>query len=365
MSISPTRYITNAYLAAGLNPTDIELLLAIEKGDEQGVATALTAGANPNAKTGNAVTPTPLHTLLLCQSLSPIWESDFPKYIKIMKLLIEYGADPTVENNCGIKPFDDWTEDLACPLFPFLVIESGDYELLKSILNKGVDPNSQDERYGQSLLHWAIYFLRSSNNTKAAQTDNNENSSNEAHLMLCTLLGSDMSWSDQIDINIQDRFGDTPLHWAVMENFGDSPAISHIDPRIVNVLLCCNANPMIANKQGNTPLDILRMAYHRDSVSDKEKEKIKETFDLLFSYLPGKESEAFVSAWDHERSSPENNSALGALPIELTRKITKFINLLPPTPLPPPIEIPPGEVKGWLETHSGQEPSATPPPSSE
>ena len=67
----------------------------------------------------------------------------------------------------------------------------GHTEEVVRLLGEGVDPNWQNEEFGWTALHWACYYNR--------------------HQILTILVNSNAN------INIKDRYKDTPLHIACME----------------------------------------------------------------------------------------------------------------------------------------------------
>jgi len=91
-------------------------------------------------------------------------------------------------------------------------------ERVKELLEKGADPNTQDEK-GRTPLYWAA---------------------SEGHVDVVRLL-----LERGVDPNTQDEFGDTPLHEAAYKGRVD----------VVELLLVRGADPNVKDGDGKTPLD--------------------------------------------------------------------------------------------------------------
>ena len=156
-------------------------------------------GANPNLKDANGQTP--LHLAIADDK------------IEIVKLLLEYLVDYNSKDNSGNIPLT-------------LAIKKNRIEIVELLLQYGVDPNLKDDE-GKFPLYLAIM-------------DNN--------LEMVELL---LKYG--ANPNLKDSLGDTFLHKAVQEN----------DLRIVQLLINYGADPNLKNIFGITPLGLASKKGHK------------------------------------------------------------------------------------------------------
>ena len=166
-----------------------------------------------------------------------------------------------------------------------LAIKTKQIDIITYLLDKGLDPNIQDDR-GNTPLHIAtreesLEFISILINN-GADPDIKDNQGNSP-LHEATLQGNTSSISflinNRADPNIQDIQGSTPLHIAafnkddtsisalldnkadpnIQDNQGCSPlhiAAFNQDTQSISALINKNANPNIQDNQGNFPLNI-------------------------------------------------------------------------------------------------------------
>ncbi|KAJ5114892.1 hypothetical protein NUU61_000651 [Penicillium alfredii] len=136
---------------------------------------------------------------------------------------IEAGAD--VQATTDIDPRIKGSTSLM------LAAVHGQHSVLTLLLSHDdINPNSRDRKYIRPPLGWAI---------KEGHRD-----------IVETLLGD-----DRVDVNLQDKSGDTPLMIAVIHR-----------PALLTLLLCSQrADPRIGNRQGNTPLSRISRQHEEDA----------------------------------------------------------------------------------------------------
>lgn len=126
------------------------LLLSVGKGHDDVVKLLLEAGADAN-KAGAYGGETPLIKLLLNETheaicdLSPFCRpKNCPELVKVTKLLLNAGADPSLANDDGVAP---------------LLLASGEGNILvvQALLNAGAEPDRVNNMGETSLLHAAKY----------------------------------------------------------------------------------------------------------------------------------------------------------------------------------------------------------------
>ncbi|WP_257283508.1 ankyrin repeat domain-containing protein [Endozoicomonas sp. SESOKO1] len=179
-----------------------KLAAATRRGDEKAVNKLLNLleerGINPN----------------LCdqQGYHPLYWINY-QYSNLLKTLLNRGIDP------NITTIDPSTHEQYIPLL--MAAKNSNYRICKALLDHGADPQAHDHNHW-TALHWATW-----------QVDQ------QSVMLLKCLL------DHGVDINACNSMGRTPLCNAVISNV--LPA--------VNILLDEGANPNIPDNDGRTPLD--------------------------------------------------------------------------------------------------------------
>lgn len=153
--------------------------------------------------------------------------------IKIIKYLIELGADLDISNNRGLNVLHFASQGNQ----PASLI----YFKEKYKLNL----DSFDD-FGARPLHWACY-----------------SSAFEAAEFL-------MSWD--VDVNIRDNEGNTPLHLCVINN----------NKKLVKLLQQHRVDPMIKNKKGESAIDLARLKHKEGILNILEYKRRFELFEVKF-----------------------------------------------------------------------------------
>ena len=176
------------------------LFRAVIKGDVEQVKALLENGANPNAKMQDGI----------YKGSVPLHWATAKGYIKIVWLLISYGADIKAQDKYGRDSF-------------YIAVEEGHIEIVKFYLLKGVNVNEQSG-FGFTPLHEAV-------------------SNGYASIVKLLLING-----ANVNARIQnDGFsGWTPLHLAAYHNY----------PEIVKILLSYGADVNAKNKMGKTALQL-------------------------------------------------------------------------------------------------------------
>ena len=193
------------------NDGDTPLHWAVRAGEEEILQTLLDGDANPNIRNGEGLTP-----LYLARHK-----------IGITLTLLKANADP------NLTPEDNVS------LVHWAVRESQGGDLITLLVRGGgADPNTVDEVYGATPLHWAV-----------ARGEPDQ---------------IDALISSGAHVNGKDVHGATPLHWAARQmhremrlNAGNSTKywnVKSASEAIVVMMLAAKADPNSKDEDGNTPL---------------------------------------------------------------------------------------------------------------
>lgn len=134
--------------------------------------------------------------------------------------------------------------------FLFVAVKERKYELMKSLLSQGIDPNYEDE-YGQTALIFSIIAADDEGVKILLDAGANPNSK-DTHGSPVLSLAVDEGYIEIVKaflsagakINNKDNDGSTPLMEAAEKN--------HLD--IVNILLAAGADPDMENNDGTNAL---------------------------------------------------------------------------------------------------------------
>lgn len=222
------------------------LLQASSWNDIGAVKQLLNRGADINSQ--DSLGRTPLHYATLNNSL------------ELMNFLLTNGINPNIKDYLGKTPL-------------FYAIEHRGTKQLDLLLKYGADPNITDNN-GRSVLHYAILWGHSSYQDEQKQLKLFEGEFYYDHIIWLLEVSN-------LNLNIQDKEGKTPLHYAVKlgwafpfyellihgadpnvrDNVGKTPlhyAVEIGSGDFVIELLKNGADPTIKDLNGETPLDITR-----------------------------------------------------------------------------------------------------------
>lgn len=185
---------------------DTPLHHASSLGKEEVVKLLLERGADVNAVTSDYTghRKTPLH--------EAITGSRIDRYLRIVKMLLDYGANTEIEDR-----------DNGTPLY--IAAGSGQVEAIKLLLEAKANVNARNKR-GETPLHVVV-------------NDGLESASEEG----CE--AAELLLKHGADVNAKDRNGNTPLHRAALQR----------GERIVKLLLEYSANINETNNYGATALE--------------------------------------------------------------------------------------------------------------
>ena len=272
---------------------------AVRAGEEKILQTLLDGDANPNIQNGAGLTP--LYLLYLNIPFMPEAD-DLHEIARMTRMLLKANADPnlTPEDNISLV---HWA----------IVGTQGDDLLRLLVIEGGADPNSIDEVYGATPLHWAVARGRLLQLAALLQLGANVDGINvrgatplhwavrqeRRQLRLPTEGGGSKYWNVEsaseafvkmlldakADPNPRDESGNTPLHWAVLggrlaanQVFVVSRPITdqraereqaeiELDIQKMKSLIEAEAKPNLQNGVGDTPLHV---AVKRGSITKVE-----------------------------------------------------------------------------------------------
>jgi ankyrin repeat protein len=219
----------------GLTP----LHVAAKNGYANIVELLIEKGANVNAEASDGLELYELHNEYRRPGSRPLHLA--VSYIDVIKLLVSNGADINAKDEGGQTPLQKAVFHGDKNVVDFLIAQGaeigihlaayiGNYAKVKSLIEKGADPNSRNND-GDSVLDLAV---------------------SGGHKEIAKLL-----IDSGANLNAKNRMGQTPLHIAARTGYKD----------IAELLIDKGANVNISNNEGRTPL--LEAAYsgHKDLVA--------------------------------------------------------------------------------------------------
>ncbi len=193
---------------------------ACENGEYEKVRNYLNQNANPNHAFHNM---TPM-----------IWAAHHGN-VRMVKLLLQFNADPNVINANGLSPLHK-------------AIDCGHYEVAELLLDHKADPNIGGTLFSTLTFpneNYRSIFYRLIENG----ADVNSSQNNSSMPLLYSALGDEQLrstlLSNQYDVNQVDRGGSTSLHWACMSESVDA----------IRWLLEQGADVNLRNDSNLAPLD--------------------------------------------------------------------------------------------------------------
>jgi ankyrin repeat protein len=256
----------NAKVNAKNSAGDTPLILAAEEGHEAVVELLLRNNANVNVNGDDG---------------SPLEVAAANGYVDIVKLLLSKNADVNTWDSEGGTPIlsaknkeiaellvaraasvNTKDKDRQTPLH--IAAAYGRSDLVQFLLEKGSDVNAKD-RYGDTPLHYAA-------SDSTIQAEIFDSRPHPYDLPLQAKAGTNINVRDSIisptnsclevvklllankaDVNVRDRHGDTPLHYAAATG----------DIQLVRLLLASKAEINAMDRDGSTPLH-LAIFWHSD-----------------------------------------------------------------------------------------------------
>ena len=170
-------------------------------------------------------------------------------YQRVMKLLVNAGADPNTRDENGKTPLD-WAAEME------------HQEAVKLLVEMGADPNARNE-YGYTPLHWAarnghqkaVKFLVDAGADPKAKDKNGQTSlhlaAKKGHQEVVELLVNEGA-----DPNTRDEDGWTPLHWATANGHQE----------MVKFLVNAGADLNARDEDDRTPLYLAATNQHQEVV---------------------------------------------------------------------------------------------------
>jgi ankyrin repeat protein len=196
-------------------------------------------GADPNIPSASFLKETPLTSVL--QAGTGLGIGEVYWFVRLVlkpnkqhpkKIL----ADPNLKNGRGDTPLY-----LFCELAEIdeLVQQEKDWEseIMQFLLKAGANPNELSPGPNVEYEAPLHVFCQNSN----------------ADLVKVLLQFKPKNKNLKVNVNIQDREGNTPLHFVC-----DRKKLQEPDRQIIQLLMQNGADPMIKNKTGQTPADLAR-----------------------------------------------------------------------------------------------------------
>uniref|UniRef100_A0ABD2VWA7 Uncharacterized protein n=1 Tax=Trichogramma kaykai TaxID=54128 RepID=A0ABD2VWA7_9HYME len=159
-------------------------------------------------------------------------------------LACRYGFDDVVQKfiELGQDPNSLEQPTRESPLH--LALKFGRIYSLELMLRNGADPNAVDSK-GLSALHLICQALNFHNDEK----------DDVVELFFDTIDETGQA----VQLNLQDRLGNTPLHYALQCN----------NTKAAQCLLLRRADPNIANNEGSTPLHFIGQCYNDNTMAEE------------------------------------------------------------------------------------------------
>ena len=218
------------------------------------------------------------------------YDSDIRRLLQVLTLLLNYGANPNLKDKSGSTPL-------------YFAMGMANEKAVQKLVSVGANPNEICRSKGPFFAPLDSHAREKQDSARLALLNHpqialhTESDDQVSILMWVTSCGSDLMFAaifDRCDVNYQDRFGCTPLHYAVFSGQIDR----------VRQLLARKANPDILNKVHLTPLMIAKL------------QKNSEICDLLIQHHASQTiaSQAFLilAAAQQLNESVEQHLKLGA-----------------------------------------------------
>jgi ankyrin repeat protein len=227
--------VLNAALNPNFGSTVLQRAASIGRLDI--VQALLEAGANPNVRDNFGVSP--LHYAAALGDNRAWWVSAKPHYYApVVRALLDAGANPNVQDNQNRTPLHR-------------AYELGDQNVVNILLNSGADPNmrdQQDRTPHQCASQQSLQQMQQVNSRTVAdalqEAMSQRGFANKFTAVQGVLSQHYGSPDLRTALNLQNRFGQTLLHYAARKGRGD----------IVQALLDAGANPDVQDNEGWTPL---------------------------------------------------------------------------------------------------------------
>ncbi len=226
---------------------DFDLCKAIHKIDYQQVQALLDQGADPNVKDtdGDAI---------LCKAIFRDLSKGKKDRLKIIKLLLKYGADPNSRGECFYK---------NTTALMFAVTSENSNEMCKLLINKGADVNAQNDVGQTALMRTAtgdITLTKLLLQNGADRTLSTKEGMTPFKVACCRnkFEIAKLLFDPIADVNVKTK---DAMEFTALMLSALSPS-----PKIVDMLLKNGADLNIKNKKGKTALDIAIDKNHKEVI---------------------------------------------------------------------------------------------------
>jgi ankyrin repeat protein len=310
-----------------MRPIDKKLLKASIKGRKNSVKELIKAGANINARDNDK-----WNSLLL---------ASIQGHVDVVRVLLEAGADVNARDKNGNTSLH-------------LSAVNNHKEVTRVLLKSGINVDAQNDN-GRTALLDAVYYGLSTNELEKAyanpfikdnygynvldMTENDFFDYAEKYIKkhLDSIINAKNNYKDVVllfaiknenlnividllntfylfpfDINIQDKYGQTPLMIATWEGYID----------IVKLLINCGANPFLKNKHKKTALDIVNDQIEWVNNDDDYIENLKIVRRILEEYM---KVYSIIPLIQEAQLKNKRGITKTTLPIELLIKTKTFL----------------------------------------